>query len=65
MGAQQQEEDGNAVDGGGSAGAVGDWGATEHMLLQALEELYKDSAEPDVRLGLLRVCLHILHRHGG
>ena len=45
-------------------GAGAGLGATEHMLLMALEQLYKDSGEADVRLGLLRVCLHILHRHG-
>lgn len=30
----------------------------------ALESLYKDSEELDVRLGLLRVLLQILQRHG-
>lgn len=44
--------------------AANDWGATEHMLLMALESLYKDSEEVDVRLGLLRVLLQILQRHG-
>lgn len=34
------------------------------MLLMALESLYKDSQELDVRLGLLRVLLQILQRHG-
>ncbi|BDA41918.1 Protein MON2 homolog [Coccomyxa sp. Obi] len=47
-----------------SNGAASDWGATEHMLLMALESLYKDSEELDVRLGLLRVLLQILQRHG-
>ena len=47
-----------------SNGAASDWGATEHMLLMALESLYKDGEELDVRLGLLRVLLQILQRHG-
>ncbi|EIE25629.1 hypothetical protein COCSUDRAFT_83636 [Coccomyxa subellipsoidea C-169] len=47
-----------------SSGAGSDWGATEHMLLMALESLYKDAEELDVRLGLLRVLLQILQRHG-
>ena len=41
-----------------------DGGATEHMLLMALETLYKDAVERDVRLGLLRITLQILQRHG-
>ena len=41
-----------------------DGGSTEHMLLMALEMLYKDAAERDVRLGLLRITLQILQRHG-
>ena len=49
---------------GSAAAAASDWGATEHMLLMALESLYKDSEELDVRLGLLRVLLQILQRHG-
>lgn len=36
----------------------------EHMLLVALEGMYKEEREPDVRLGLLRVALHVLQRHG-
>lgn len=52
---------GESADGGG---AGSDWGATEHMLLMALESLYKDAEELDVRLGLLRVLLQILQRHG-
>lgn len=36
----------------------------EHMLLVALESMYKEEREPDVRLGLLRVALHVLQRHG-
>lgn len=39
-------------------------GVTEHMLLMALESLYKDASEQDVRLGLLRTTLQILQRHG-
>ena len=34
------------------------------MLLMALESLYKDASEQDVRLGLLRTNLQILQRHG-
>ena len=34
------------------------------MLLMALESLYKDATEQDVRLGLLRTALQILQRHG-
>jgi hypothetical protein len=49
---------------GDAAVAASDWGATEHMLLMALESLYKDAVELDVRLGLLRVLLQILQRHG-
>lgn len=30
----------------------------------ALESLYKDAVEQDVRLGLLRTTLQILQRHG-
>ena len=56
-------------EGGSSAGQDGsaqaeDGGATEHMLLMALETLYKDAVEQDVRLGLLRITLQILQRHG-
>eukprot|EP00775_Hariotina_reticulata_P011566 gene11566-11710_t len=36
----------------------------EHMLLVALESVYKEEREPDVRMGLLRVALHVLQRHG-
>lgn len=41
-----------------------DGGAAEHMLMVALETLFKDAAEVDVQLGLLRVVLQILQRHG-
>jgi hypothetical protein len=50
---QQQQQQGS--------GAAGD---VEHMLLVALESMYKEEREPDVRLGLLRVTLHVLQRHG-
>jgi len=40
-------------------------GAAEHMLLGALVELYHDARENDVRLGLLRIALQALQRHGG
>lgn len=39
-------------------------GAAEHMLLGALVELYRDARENDVRLGILRITLHALQRHG-
>lgn len=39
-------------------------GAAEHMLLGALLELYSDASENDVRLGLLRILLQALQRHG-
>jgi hypothetical protein len=39
-------------------------GDIEHMLLVALESVYKEEREPDVRQGLLRVTLHVLQRHG-
>lgn len=38
-------------------------GGVEHMLLVALEALYADK-ERDVRLGVLRVLLSVLQRHG-
>ena len=40
-------------------------GAAEHMLMVALETLYKDASEVDVQLGILRVALQMLQRHGG
>jgi hypothetical protein len=49
---QQQQQGGSAA------------GDVEHMLLVALESMYKEEREPDVRLGLLRVALHVLQRHG-
>lgn len=56
------------VQGGGAersgAAGEGEGGVTEHMLLMALESLYKDASEQDVRLGLLRTTLQILQRHG-
>jgi hypothetical protein len=39
-------------------------GDIERMLLVALESVYKEEREPDVRQGLLRVTLHVLQRHG-
>ena len=39
-------------------------GAAEHMLLAALVELYHDARENDVRLGILRISLQALQRHG-
>lgn len=34
------------------------------MLLAALVELYHDARENDVRLGILRITLQALQRHG-
>ena len=51
-------------EGPGGQSREDDGGATEHMLLMALESLYKDATEQDVRLGLLRTTLQILQRHG-
>lgn len=54
---QQQTEDGSA--------SADDYAAdVEHMLMVALEAMYLEEREPDVRLGLLRVALHVLQRHG-
>ena len=39
-------------------------GDVEHMMLVALESMYKEEREPDVRQGLLRVLQHVLQRHG-
>lgn len=36
----------------------------EHMLLVALTSLYTDERETDVRLGVLRVAINVLQRHG-
>eukprot|EP00884_Botryococcus_braunii_P011071 jgi/Botrbrau1/19966/Bobra.0059s0082.1 len=49
---------------GSESGGAKDGGAAEHMLLVSLESVYRDAQQPDVRLGLLRVLLHILQRHG-
>lgn len=60
----QQQPDGStsgSTEGGSGGGSAGD---VEHMLLVALESMYKEEREPDVRLGLLRVALHVLQRHG-
>lgn len=35
------------------------------MLLVALTSLYTDEREADVRLGVLRVAINVLQRHGG
>lgn len=53
---------------------VGEWtpgdeastraGTAEHMLLGALVELYRDARENDVRLGIIRITLQALQRHG-
>ena len=44
--------------------AADESGAAEHMLLGALETLYADASEADVQLGILRVTLQLLQRHG-
>ena len=36
----------------------------EGMLLMAVEKLYKEDRELDVQIGLLRVVLQVLQRHG-
>lgn len=56
---QQQQPDG-----GSGLSTEGHAANVEHMLLVALEGMYKEEREPDVRLGLLRVSLHVLQRHG-
>ena len=56
--------EGDSSAGLASSAQAEDGGATEHMLLMALETLYKDAVEQDVRLGLLRITLQILQRHG-
>ncbi|DBA68408.1 TPA: hypothetical protein ACH3X2_013711 [Trebouxia sp. C0005] len=38
--------------------------AVEGMLLMAIEKLYKEDRELDVQMGLLRVVLQVLQRHG-
>ena len=48
------------------AGAVQtDEDAVEAMLLGALETMYSQDREMDVHMGLLRVLLQVLQRHGG
>ena len=44
--------------------AADESGAAEHMLLGALETLYADASEADAQLGILRVVLALLQRHG-
>ena len=39
-------------------------GGVENMLLVALTSLYTDEREADVRLGVLRVAINVLQRHG-
>ena len=36
----------------------------EGMLMMAVEALYKEDRELDVQMGLLRVVLQVLQRHG-
>eukprot|EP00879_Flechtneria_rotunda_P006735 GHRR01007076.1.p1 GENE.GHRR01007076.1~~GHRR01007076.1.p1 ORF type:complete len:1255 (+),score=514.44 GHRR01007076.1:492-4256(+) len=54
-------EPGQAAKGAGSSSASGD---VEYMLLSALDSIYRDDRDPDLRLGLLRIVLHVLQRHG-
>lgn len=53
---------------GDRAGSNGSSGmspsAIEAMLLMAVEKLYKEDRELDVQMGLLRVVLQVLQRHG-
>ena len=39
--------------------------AVEGLLLMAIEKLYKEDRELDVQMGLLRLVLQVLQRHGG
>lgn len=52
------------AEGGSGEEATARTSAAEHMLLAALVELYRDAVENDVRLGLLRILLQALQRHG-
>jgi len=47
-----------------NATVVESTGGLEHMLLVALEALHNDERERDVRVGVLRVLLAVLQRHG-
>lgn len=49
---------------GPTAAAQESTGGLEHMLLVALEALYNDDRERDVRVGVLRVLRLVLQRHG-
>ena len=49
-------------DKGGSSGLSPS--AIEGMLLMAVEKLYKEDRELDVQMGLLRLVLQVLQRHG-
>ena len=64
----QAETDQGPVVGHSSGDMAGSSGicpsAIEGMLLMAVEKLYKEDREPDVQMGLLRVVLQVLQRHG-
>lgn len=60
--ATSSSEEGSA--GGTSRRGSESSGGVEHMLLVALEALYNNNKERDVRLGVLRVLLNVLQRHG-
>jgi hypothetical protein len=48
----------------GTASTAEAEGGVENMLLVALTSLYTDEREADVRLGVLRVAINVLQRHG-
>ena len=64
----QAETDQGPVVGHSSGDKAGSSGlspsAIEGMLLMAVEKLYKEDRELDVQMGLLRVVLQVLQRHG-
>lgn len=58
----QMEGHSSKRDKGGSSGLSPS--AIEGMLLMAVEKLYREDREPDVQMGLLRLVLQVLQRHG-
>ena len=65
---QAETDQGAATVGHSSGDRAGSSGvspsAIEAMLLMAVEKLYKEDRELDVQMGLLRVVLQVLQRHG-
>ncbi len=60
-----QEAAGEALlPGSESDGAVGSREDLEHMLLVALDSLYRQNPELDVRRGLIKIVINVLHHHG-